>query len=135
MGLRRKNERTALLVVLAALGAIPVASGTAGMVLGTGALPGGAKTVGSVDSEYRFVNVFWAAAGGLLWWSLRQPENRSATTRMVLSLAALGGLPRLLSWAKTGSPHPVFRATILLELLVVPVVLAWHARVIGARST
>jgi len=135
MGIPLKKERTALLFVLAALGAIPVASGTAGMAFGTGALPGGEQTVGSIDSEYRFVNVFWAAAGGLLWWSLRQPENRSATTRMVLSLAAFGGFPRLLSWVKTGSPHPVFRATILLELFVVPVVLAWHARVIGDRST
>jgi hypothetical protein len=125
-------ERTALLATLAALGAIPVASGTTGMLRGTAAMPGGVATTGSTDSEYRFVNVFWTAAGVLLWWSLRHPEQRASVTRLVLALASFGGLPRLLSWARTGAPHPVFRATIALELVVVPAVLVWHHRVLGA---
>jgi hypothetical protein len=123
-------ERTALLATLAGLGVIPVASGTAGMVFGTARLPGGTPTSGSTDSEYRFVNVFWTAAGAALWWSLRRPEERATVTRSVLMLASFGGLPRVLSWARTGAPHPVFRGTIALELVVVPAVLLWHRRVI-----
>jgi hypothetical protein len=123
------RERSALLSTLALLGAIPVATGILGIVGGPEKAPGGGPTTASVDSEYRFVNVFWAAAGGLLWWTLRRPEERRAATRGVLGLAALGGLPRLLSVARMGLPHPIFRATIVLELLVVPLVLVWHSRV------
>ncbi len=130
----REKRRSALVAVLALLGAVPVASGTAGIVLGPSGLPGAERTGSTVDSEYRFVNVFWLAAGLALWWSLRKPEQRSTVTRLVLTLASVGAGPRLLSWARTGAPHPVFRATLVLELVVVPLVLIWHARIFPHRS-
>jgi len=129
------TERTALLATLALLGALPVASGTVGITRSTAGLPGGSASPSTVDSEYRFLNVFWAAAGGVVWWSLRRPEERASATRLVLALAATGGLPRLLSWVRTGPPHPVFRATLVLELVVVPAVLWWHRRVLGSRRS
>ena len=123
------RERTALLFTVGILGVIPVATGILGMVGGPERAPGGGPTSASVDSEYRFVNVFWAAAGVLLWWTIQRPEERSATARTVLGLAALGGFPGLLSVIRKGLPHPIFRATIALELLVMPVMIVWHARV------
>lgn len=77
--------------------------------------------------------MFWTAAGVILWWSLRKPEQRAGVTRLLLGLAAAGGLPRLLSRARTGAPHPVFRAVTVLELVVVPAVLLWHARSVRPR--
>lgn len=127
------RSRPLLLATIGVLGAVPLATGLLGVLRGPAGAPGGAPTTASVDSEYRFVNVFWAAAGPALWWSLVRAEERAGFTRVVLSLAAAGGLPRLLSVRRTGWPHPVFRGTIVLELVVVPVVLAWHARVIRAR--
>ena len=123
------RERSSLLATVALLGVIPVATGLLGVLGGPERAPGGGATTASVDSEYRFVNVFWAAAGGVLWWTLGRPEERSVATRTVLGLAALGGFPRLLSVIRAGLPHPVFRATIALELLVVPLVIVWHSRV------
>ena len=134
-GERRRQaarERSTLLWVLGGLGTIPVATGLLGILGGPEKAPGGAATTSSVDSEYRFVNVFWTAAGALLWWTLRAPEQRAQITRAMLWLAALGGLPRLLSIRRTGVPHPIFRATIVLELLVLPVVIAWHRRLFPA---
>jgi hypothetical protein len=32
-----------------------------------------------------------------------------------------------------GLPHPVFRATIVLELVIVPAVIVWHLRVFPRR--
>jgi hypothetical protein len=125
-----EKSRKALLATLGTLGAIPVASGLMGILGGPRRAPGGGATTPSVDSEYRFVNTFWTAAGVALWWSLRHPEKRAATTRAVLGTAALGGLPRLLSVRRTGNPHPAFRAATVLELVVVPGVLVWHSRVI-----
>lgn len=98
------------------------------MIGGPEGAPGGAATTASVDSEYRFANVFWAAAGGLLWWTLAVPVERARVTRGVLGLASFGGLVRLLSAARKGLPHPVYRATIVLELVVVPLVIGWHRR-------
>ncbi|MET0865329.1 MAG: DUF4345 domain-containing protein [Nakamurella sp.] len=125
---RFADNRQVLIGLLAALGAVPVATGTAGVLLGPAGAPGGGPTTASVDSEYRFVNVFWAAAGGVLWWTLRDAEKRARVTQLVLGLAAAGGVPRLLSWRRSGAPHPVFRGALVLELLIVPLVLVWHRR-------
>jgi hypothetical protein len=130
MAKKQSDAHPALIGTLAALGAVPVASGLAGMLLGPSGMPGGRDAGPTVDSEYRFVNTFWAAAGLLLWWSLLRPAERAAATRVALGTAALGGIPRLLAWRASGAPHPVFRAALLLELVVVPVVLIWHARAI-----
>ena len=125
-----EKSRKALLATLGVLGAIPVATGLNGILGGPERAPGGAPATPSVDSEYRFVNTFWTAAGLALWWSLRHPEKRATTTRLVLGTAAAGGLPRLLSARRAGAPHPVFRAATVLELVVVPGVLVWHAKVL-----
>ncbi|MDO9396386.1 MAG: DUF4345 domain-containing protein [Herbiconiux sp.] len=127
------GERRALLGTVAALGAIPVATGLLGMLGGPEKAPGGGPTTASVDSEYRFVNLFWTAAGVLLWWTLARPAERAGRTRAILGLAAAGGLPRLLSIARVGLPHPVFRATVVLELVLVPLVVLWHRRVFPTR--
>jgi len=122
------TSRRALIVVLAILGAVPVATSLLAIVGGPAAAPGGGPTTASVDSEYRFVNTFWLAAGLILWWTLRRPEARALVTRVVLSIAALGGFARLISVLVVGWPHPVFVATIGLELVVVPLVIWWHWR-------
>lgn len=130
---RTAPTRPFLLATIGALGVVPLATGLLGIARGPAGAPGGAPTTPSVDSEYRFVNVFWAAAGPALWWSLARADERAGFTRVLLGLAAVGGLPRLLSVRRTGWPHPVFRATLVLELAVVPTVLLWHARVIRPR--
>jgi len=124
-----------LIVVIAILGAVPVATGLLAIIGGPGAAPGGEPTNASVDSEYRFVNTFWLAAGLTLWWSLRKPLERALTTRVVLLVASLGGFARLLSVAITGWPHPVFIGTIVLELVIVPLIVLWHARVFPVKPT
>lgn len=127
------RERRTQLVTLGLLGAVPVATGGVGILAGPSGAPGGGPTTSSVDSEYRFVNTFWLAGGLTLWWSLRAPEQRAVVTRAVLTTAGLGGGPRLLSWHRTGRPHPVFVGALVLELVGVPAALAWHRRVFPPR--
>lgn len=130
--IRRPSSETAVRGVVAALGILPVVSGARGVLEGPASAPGGGSTTPSVDSEYRFVNVFWLAAGPGLWWSVAAPRQRATTTRILLGLAASGGVPRLMSWRAVGRPHPAFQAATALELIGVPAVLLWHRSVFGS---
>ena len=47
---------------------------------------------------------------------------------LIVVTAVLGAVPRLVSVAVSGWPHPVFIGALVLELLVVPLVIWWHVR-------
>ena len=120
--------RGALVGTMRALSAVPVATGLLGAIGGTRANPDGGPATPGVDSEYRFASLFWAAAGGILWWAAERPVERAAVGQGVLGLAAAGGLVRLESWRREGRPHPIFVGATVLELAVVPAVMAWYQR-------
>jgi len=78
-------SRRLVVIVIAVLGAVPVATGLLAIVGGPSFAPGGEVITASLDSEYRFVNVFWLAGGLGIWWSLRRPAERAPVTRVLLS--------------------------------------------------
>lgn len=120
--------RRALLVTLAILGLVPVLTGAAGVIGGLEFSPDDTTGTPYFDSEYRFISVWWMAAGVLLWWSLRRPRQRAAVTRAVLAVMVLGGLARLLGVALAGLPPAPFRVSMAIELMVIPALLVWHRR-------
>lgn len=127
-------QQRALMIVLAVLGAVAVGSGLYAIILGPAFIPGGSPTSPTVDSEYRFVNVFWLAAGAAVWWSLFRLRERKTVTRTMLVLAFVGGLARLVSVFAVGWPSPVFIGSMVLELVIVPLVIWWHAHVVGMHK-
>ncbi len=127
-------QQRALMIVLAVLGAVAVGSGLYAIILGPASIPGGSPTSATVDSEYRFVNVFWLAAGAAVWWSLLRLRERKTVTRTMLVLAFVGGLARLVSVFVVGWPNPVFIGSMVLELVIVPLVIWWHAHIVGMRK-
>lgn len=128
-------ERRALQVILAALSAIPVGSGLAGIIGGPSAATGnrGQSATASLDNEYRFLNVYWLAVAPMLWRMLPNIESEQRRFRLLAGTVAASGLARSLAWRRTGRPHPVFVGATALELIGMPVVIAWQARI--ARRT
>ncbi|SCL58168.1 protein of unknown function [Micromonospora eburnea] len=124
--------RKALMVVLVALGAVPIVSGLAGLFIGPAFIPGGGSTPVSVDNNYRFIDAYWLAGGVALWWSLFRLAERAIVTRVILVIAVVGGLGRLMSVIAVGWPTPMFGIALVLELVALPLVVWWHARVVRA---
>ncbi|MCO1593956.1 DUF4345 domain-containing protein [Micromonospora sp. RHAY321] len=125
-------SKRGLQVVLAILASVAVASGLYGMLAGPTALPGSGPVDATVDSEYRFTNAFWLVAGVVVWWAIPRVQQATAVLRVALGAAFLGGLARLLAAAVSGWPHPIFLGALGVELVVVPTVLLWQARVSNA---
>ena len=122
-----------LVVALVLVGAVPVLTGALGVVGGLALGPGPDETSRYFDGEYRFLNAVWLVVGLTLWWSLAQPVSRAVTTRVVLAAAILGGLARLLSAAVVGWPSTEFRVALVVEVAVIPVLLAWHVHALRSR--
>ncbi len=121
-------NKTILTIVIYVFGLFAVATALLAIIGGTGAEIGGKVAVPSVDSQFRYVNVFWLAAGLILWWTARKPLERALVTRTVLVIAAVAGLGRIISAIAVGLPAPFYFLTFGLEVIATPLVVIWHSR-------
>ncbi len=86
-----------------------------------------------LDSQNRFYGVVFIGNGALVWLCARDPARYATVLRIVAAFIFAGGLARLLSIALTGAPSPQVFALIAVELFGIPLLLAWHRRLLRGR--
>jgi hypothetical protein len=126
-------SRRLLQVVVAVLCLVPLAAGSAGVLLGP-ALVGGAGPDGSIDldSHFRYLSGILVGVGLTFASTVPAIERRTARFRLAAALVVCGGAGRLLSLGVASTPSAPHLVGLGLELVVVPLLVAWQGAVARA---
>jgi hypothetical protein len=123
-------ERLLFTIVVALLALVPVSAGLAGVIFGPGFLGLDAPWPADLASHLRFLSGIFLAFG-LSWWLCLWDLDRSASHFRLLGILTIcGGLARLASLFLDGTPSAGHLLGLCLELIGVPLLLAWHGRLI-----
>lgn len=101
-----------------ALGVVAIVAGLFAVLTGTGGQLDGSAATPSVESEFRFFAVFWAAYGAAALWVAPRIERETAAVRALALFLFAGGLARVIASIASGRPHSFFIGLMLLELLL-----------------
>ena len=120
-----------LLQLAVALGcAVPLLAGGSGMVEGPGFLSGvGNEVPADLDSHFRYLSGLLFAIGLAFASCIPGIEKRTARFRLLALLVFIGGLGRLLGLVTSGVPGTGHVFGLVMELVTVPLLVLWQARV------
>ena len=120
-----------LLQAAVALGSLsPLGFGLSGVLLGPAmVMPNGGAVATDLDSHFRFLSGIFLALGLLFLSTVPAIERRTALFRAAGLAIVAGGLARLLSALLVGLPSWPHLLGLGAELVLVPVLLLWQARV------
>ena len=123
------TERRALQTVVAVLALIPVSVGAAGILLGPSFLETDPPWSADLDSHFRFLSGVFLSGGIAFLSCVPSIERKSNRFRLLAGCVFLGGLARLLSLGIAGAPSPGHLGGLFMELVAVPLLVLWQARV------
>lgn len=121
--------RRALQVAVAVLAGVPIAAGAAGVVLGPRFLLVDPPWPADLDSHLRFLSGVFLAVGLAFWSCVPRIESRTGRFRLLCALVFAGGVARLASLGLAGPPSTGHLLGLGMELVVVPLLALWQARV------
>jgi Domain of unknown function (DUF4345) len=88
-----------------------------------------------LDSHFRFLSGIFLAMG-IAWYScIPAIEANAARLRLLAALTFAGGLARLLSLGAAGPPSLGHIGGLGIELILVPLLVLWQARVARHHGT
>jgi hypothetical protein len=128
-----KVERTLLQCAVALGCVVPLLAGGAGMVEGPAFLRGvGSGAPPDLDSHFRYLSGLLFAIGLAFASCIPGIERKTARFRLLALLVFIGGLGRLFSFASIGLPGSGHVFGLVMELVTVPLLVLWQARVAAA---
>ncbi|MDQ3140216.1 MAG: DUF4345 domain-containing protein [Pseudomonadota bacterium] len=109
---------------------VPISAGTMGVLDSAAMLPGvEAPLPINLDSHYRYLSGLLLGIGIGFALCIRDIEVRAPLYRFLGMIVVVGGLGRLLSFVEMGPPGFGHRFGLTMELVVVPLLMVWQARV------
>lgn len=122
-------EARILQALIAVLALLPVSAGVAGIVGGPRFLGVEPPWPADLDSHLRFLSGVFLVVG-LAWWScIPRIAEKTGRLRLLALMTFAGGLARLWSVGLAGWPSAGHVAGLSMELVVVPALTLWHARI------
>lgn len=122
------RERSALQAVVAVACLAPILTGLEGVLRGAAMFRLTAVTA-DLDSHYRYLSGIFLMLGLAFASTIPEIERKGARFRLLGAMVVTGGLARALSWGAVGAPSLGHRLGLGMELLVVPLLMLWQARV------
>jgi uncharacterized protein DUF4345 len=129
----RASLRTALQILLVALGLVAFVAGLVTVFGGTDAMPGDSRATPNVESELRFYATFWTGFGVLALYTARRPERETNLLRGLSAFLFLAGLARVFAWLDSDRPDTPFLVLMGLELTL-PLFIVWVQARVSASS-
>jgi Domain of unknown function (DUF4345) len=118
--------RRSLVIFTYLFGMVCAVIGVTHIIFGPAAIPGGAVTNATMDSEDRFYATLFVGFGLALIWCARDLDRRSGTFKALLTIFFAGGLARIVSLTTVGPPSNLFLFLGSLELILPPLLWLWH---------
>ncbi|MFN3676214.1 MAG: DUF4345 domain-containing protein [Sphingomonas pseudosanguinis] len=125
--LRRERRLLQLVVAIACL--VPLTIGGISVARGPQWLGHPPVVPADLDSQFRYVSGIFLGLGLAFVTCIPAIERKGARFRLLGLLVVAGGLARLGSWAMVGAPSTGHRLGLAMELVVVPLLMMWQARV------
>lgn len=123
-------ERRLLQIVITLAAIVPIAMGLMSIVRGPAVLSGMAgSTSVDLDSHFRYLSGLLLGVGLGFMVCIPRIERRGTMVRLLGAIVIVGGLARLLSLAIAGTPGPGHLFGLAMELVIVPLILLWQARI------
>lgn len=131
-GIPAQLNKRLLQVSVACLALIPTLAGGAGAFKGPALVLRAEDWPVNLDSHFRFLSAIFLAVGLMFYAAIPSIERKTSLFRWAAFLVFSGGLGRALSLASRGVPGTMHMMGLGMELVLVPLLVAWQAAV--ARS-
>lgn len=120
------RERTLLQAVVALACLVPLSTATFGILHGAAWLQPAPAI--DLDSHFRYLSGIFLGLGLGFASCIPDIESKGARFRLLSAMVVLGGGARLLSLLTVGPPSVGHGAGLAIELVAVPLLLLWQAR-------
>jgi hypothetical protein len=135
-----RSERRAFHGVVGVVLLLPLGAGFVGAFGGIGGMAwlfgaeGDLAVPPVLRNNFRAIAAAFASWLPLVAWSLAAPAERAAVFRIIGCFGFVAGLARATGWWAEGDPGPIAAGIMAIELIGMPALLLWHARLARAAG-